>query len=54
MGIREILIPQEKKFFDLLEKLSSQVRIASTELSNVFAHSGTDLVNGDIALRFPP
>ena len=39
MGIREILIPQEKKFFDLLEKLSSQVRIASTELSNVFAGS---------------
>ena len=39
MGIKEILIPQEKKFFDLLEKLSSQVRIASTELSNIFADS---------------
>jgi len=39
MGIREILIPQEKKFFDLLEELSSQVRMASTELGNVFAGS---------------
>ena len=39
MGIREILIPQEKKFFDLLEELSSQVRMASTELCNVFAGS---------------
>ena len=39
MGIREILIPQEKKFFDLLEELSSQVRIASTELGNVFVGS---------------
>ena len=39
MGLKEILIPQEKKFFDLLEELSSQVRIASTELSNVFAGS---------------
>lgn len=39
MGIKEILIPQEKKFFDLLEELSGQVRIASTELGNVFAGS---------------
>ena len=39
MGIREILIPQEKKFFDLLEELSSQVRMASTELGSVFAGS---------------
>ena len=39
MGIREILIPQEKKFFDLLEELSSQVRMASIELGNVFAGS---------------
>ena len=45
MGIREILIPQEKKFFDLLEKLSSQVRIASTELSNVFADSANGSLN---------
>lgn len=45
MGIKEILIPQEKKFFDLLEKLSSQVRIASTELSNIFADSN----NGSLA-----
>ena len=42
MGIREILIPQEKKFFDLLEELSSQVRIASTELGNVFTSSNND------------
>ena len=39
MGLKEILIPQEKKFFSLLEELSSQVRIASTELSNVFSGS---------------
>ena len=39
MGLKDILIPQEKKFFDLLEELSSQVRIASTELSNVFVGS---------------
>ena len=39
MGLKEILIPQEKKFFDLLEELSSQVRIASTELGNVFVGS---------------
>ena len=39
LGIKEILIPQEKKFFSLLEELSSQVRIASTELSNVFSGS---------------
>ena len=39
MGLKEILIPQEKKFFNLLEELSSQVRIASTELSNVFSGS---------------
>ena len=45
MGIKEILIPQEKKFFDLLEKLSSQVRIASTELSNVFADSANGSLN---------
>ena len=39
MGLKDILIPQEKKFFDLLEELSSQVRIASTELGNVFVGS---------------
>ena len=39
MGLKEILIPQEKKFFSLLEELSSQVRIESTELSNVFSGS---------------
>ena len=39
MGLKEILILQEKKFFSLLEELSSQVRIASTELSNVFSGS---------------
>lgn len=36
MGLKDILIPQETKFFDLLEELSSQVRIASTELPRVF------------------
>ena len=39
MGIKDILIPQETKFFDLLEELSSQVRIASIELSSVFDNS---------------
>ena len=39
MGIRDILIPQETKFFDLLEELSSQVRIASIELGSVFDNS---------------
>ena len=39
MGIKDILIPQETKFFDLLEELSSQVRIASTELGGVFDNS---------------
>ena len=36
MGIKDILIPQETKFFDLLEELSSQVRMASIELGSVF------------------
>ena len=44
MGLKDILIPQEKKFFDLLEELSSQVRIASTELSNVFVGSNNGLL----------
>ncbi|MAM41864.1 MAG: hypothetical protein CMO13_00765 [Thaumarchaeota archaeon] len=39
MGIKDILIPQETKFFDLLEELSSQVRIASIELGSVFDNS---------------
>ncbi len=39
MGIKDILIPQETKFFDLLEELSSKVRIASIELSSVFDNS---------------
>ena len=39
MGIKDILIPQETKFFDLLEELSSQVRIASIELGGVFDNS---------------
>ena len=39
MGLKDILIPQEKQFFDLLEELSSQVRIASTELGSVFVGS---------------
>ena len=39
MGIKDILIPQETKFFDLLEDLSSQVRIASVELNGVFDNS---------------
>ena len=39
MGIRDILIPQETKFFDLLEELSSQVRMASIELGSVFDNS---------------
>ena len=43
MGIRDILIPQETKFFDLLEELSSQVRIASIELGSVFDNSSSKL-----------
>ena len=39
MGLKDILIPQETKFFDLLEELSSQVRIASIELGGVFDNS---------------
>ena len=39
MGIKDILIPQETKFFDLLEELSGQVRIASIELGSVFDNS---------------
>ena len=39
MGLKDILIPQETKFFDLLEELSSKVRIASIELSSVFDNS---------------
>ena len=39
MGIKDILIPQETKFFDLLEELSGQVRIASIELGGVFDNS---------------
>ena len=43
MGIKDILIPQETKFFDLLEELSSQVRIASIELGSVFDNSNSKL-----------
>ena len=43
MGLKDILIPQETKFFDLLEELSSQVRIASIELGSVFDNSNSKL-----------
>ena len=43
MGIKDILIPQETKFFDLLEDLSGQVRIASIELGSVFDNSSSKL-----------